>query len=740
MSHPTGSPLRALVDYYERLASDPNQAVAEPGFSVQKVHFQVVLERDGRLHGFEDIRERDPRGKVIPRSLLVPDAGGRSGTGLKPSFCWDNSGYALGRDNKGNPARAAEMFAAFRDLHRSFREELGGDEGFAALCRFLEDWDPARAEQLPNWEEAAGLNLVFKVRGRPRYVHQGEAVREAWSRRAAIPDGPGVLGFSLLTGEEEEIARLHPLIKGVAGANTTGAAIVSFNNNAFESYGKTQGYNAPVGLRDVHRYTTALNRLLADRSRRTRIGDATVVFWAGREEGAGAEPIFHDLFDGGFVDESAEHLRTVHRVRHFLDAAREGKLRDQIQDPDTPFYILGLSPNVARLSVGFWLTGTVASFAGRLARHADSLQIGGQPRNGPSLSIRDIVAESVRKKDPSSRGDDPFSTRLAADIIRSILGGLPSFPETLLQAILRRIQADGTVSWRRASIIKAFLLKESQYSEGSNDVDLYLNKERPAKSYHCGRQLAVLAFAQKEALGDLNTGVVRRNMGSVMAMPGLTLGRLVKNAEIGHIPKLDGDLPEFIRDELKSISTRIQDDYPKYLPPREQGRFALGFYHEVQFLDFVGEQIKAKKGLSRRRYRTAQGEWVRSILEKKVADSLHRFKLPYLYEPRALLGGTERWPDFVVRRGVGRDLFVEVLGMNTPEYNESWLRKQAAYEQAGITVEGGVNGRLIILDFRTDPSEAQKFKYDERATFEALRPYLADQDIEPVTEKSESES
>ena len=71
-----------------------------------------------------------------------------------------------------------------------------------------------------------------------------------------------------------------------------------------------------------------------------------------------------------------------------------------------------------------------------------------------------------------------------------------------------------------------------------------------------------------------------------MAMPGLMLGRLQCAAEIGHIPKLERDLPEFVRDEIKGINVRLRDDLPSHSTMREQGLFALGFYQELQYLDY----------------------------------------------------------------------------------------------------------------------------------------------------------
>ncbi len=199
-------------------------------------------------------------------------------------------------------------------------------------------------------------------------------------------------GISLVSGEEEEIARLHPQISGVTGANTTGAAIVSFNLNAFESYGKSQSYNAPVGTRDAFRYTTALNRLLADDRRRVRIGDATVVFWSERQEAADAEEFFRELF-GEDAPQGAEHQKTVDRLRVFLDAARQGRLADQLSDPDAPFYVLGLSPNASRLNVRYWLAGTVREFAERLC----------EPCRGPGDDRRPPGRPAARDPSPGRR-------------------------------------------------------------------------------------------------------------------------------------------------------------------------------------------------------------------------------------------------------------------------------------------------------------------------------------------------
>lgn len=590
MSVTSGGPLNALIGYYERLRSDPDATpVAEFGFSREKIHFAVVLEADGRLaeSPLVDLRERTDRGKTVPTSMLVPDGGGRSGTGMKPFFCWDNTGYALGRDNKGNPKRGDEMFRAFRDLHLAHRVELAQDEGFAALCRFLEAWDPARAEALPGWDESAGGNVVFQVRGREGYVHQSAAVRAAWLSRIADPAGaePAPTGVSLVSGEEEPIARLHPLIGGVAGANTTGAAIVSFNLPAFSSYGKAQSFNAPVGVDDAFRYTTALNRLLADPTRRVRIGDATVVFWSDRPAAADAEDAFRLYFaEEPPAGDPAEHQATVARLRGFLDAARRGLLGHQFKEPDAPFYVLGLSPNASRLNVRYWLTGTVRQFAERLAEHASQLEMIGTNPDDPPPAIRRLVAETAREpKD--------IAPQLAGQVARAVLGGL-RYPQALFGAVVRRIRVDATMNHRRASILKAFVIRNL-----GKEVPVALDRDHPGEAYQLGRLFAALEKTQEDAADSkLNTTIKDRYFGAAAATPGIVFPRLLQLHQ-HHMRKLENEGQRIHREKLIGEICGRVNRFPSHLTLEHQGLFYIGYYHQRQ--DFFTKRTDTDKETAR---------------------------------------------------------------------------------------------------------------------------------------------
>jgi CRISPR-associated protein Csd1 len=568
--HPTSSLLKALVDYYDRLEADPEQEVAALGFSREKIHFEIVLEKDGSLFAVNDVRERTARGKPTFRSMLVPDTGGRSGTGMKPFFCWDNTGYVLGRDNKGKPERAEQMFDAFRGLHKTMQEAVGDDEDYAAMLAFLIDWQPAEAEALPVWEELAGQNVVFKVRGRERYVHQSEPVKRAWQTRLTQAEdaAQGDRGVSLVSGGKDELARLHPLVGGVAGANTTGAAIVSFNLDAFESYGKRQSFNAPVGVIDADKYTKALNRLLADGTRRVRIGDATVVFWAD------APPEADQAATGWMVQltqeiggKSAEAKETAEELAASLQAVRQGRMPGGVSG-DTPFYVLGLSPNASRIHVRFWLVGTLGLFAKRLADHHERLDMIGRRDGDPPLMIRNLLLETAREAKDIPR-------QLAGQLTRAVLEGLP-YPHSLMEAVVRRIRLGDDVNRRKAALFKAYLIRNH-----NQEVPVALQHNHPDEAYQLGRLFAALEKTQEDVSPGLNKTIKDSYFGAASATPASVFPRLLRLHQF-HIDKFDNPAFRITREKLIGEICGRMTEFPRHLPLEKQGLFHIAYYHQRQ--------------------------------------------------------------------------------------------------------------------------------------------------------------
>ena len=471
--------LQSLNQYYERLRGDPQADIPLFGFGRQKIHFALVINNVGKLAQIRDLREK-PKNKPVPASLTLPQIGKKRAVDIAPNFMWDNTGYVLGRDAKGKETRALKCFEAFRQLHHDLGDNMQ-DPGMKAVLGFLDSWKPEDAPALEHWEEMAGANLVFQLDGERMYIHDHADVRQAWTKYCS-EEASEVIATCLVSGEETPIARLHPAIKGVQGAQTTGAGIVSFNLDAFLSYEKKQNFNAPVGESAAFAYTTALNHLLRFESRqKIRIGDATTVFWTER-----SSPI--EGFMGVILDprDDASDLSSVHL---FLAAARDGKSLPAIGDPDLRFYILGLSPNASRLSIRFWHVSTVADVSEKIGQHFRDIAIVRNERDPEFPGMWQLLKETAVQGKTEN-----IPPLLAGAMMRSILTGT-AYPQSLLSTIIGRIRADQTINYPRAAMIKACLNRKHRIHQ-IKEVTMSLDKESTHVAYRLGRLFAVLEKAQ----------------------------------------------------------------------------------------------------------------------------------------------------------------------------------------------------------------------------------------------------
>ena len=283
--------LQALTDYYRRKCDDPDPAQRLPVFGLEQKEIPFILEinAEGELLQLRDTRELQGKKKVA-RVFRVP-MGIKKTSGVAANLLWDTLEYVLGVDTKGKPERVAEQHAAFRARIAALPDAARQDAGIQAVLRFLSRMDLAQLGRQPAWADALESNAVlsFRLQGDMDLVCQRPAVVHAALNATTDDDAPQAM--CLVTGEKAPVERLHASIKGVWGAQTSGANIVSFNARAFESYGKTerQGENAPVSRAAAFAYTTALNHLLRkDSPQRMQVGDASTVFWAERQAKAAA--------------------------------------------------------------------------------------------------------------------------------------------------------------------------------------------------------------------------------------------------------------------------------------------------------------------------------------------------------------------------------------------------------------------------------------------------------------------
>lgn len=569
--------LQSLYTLYERLADEPAYGLPLRGFSAQKVSFKLVLKADGSLLEPQSV---DPRVHT-----LVLGEGKPSGSGINPCFLWDNQTYLLGRppvDKK--PAFAQERFEAFRARHLAVEQEIGSP-AFSAVCRFLEGWNPERLSDYPLLEEVGTGFGAFQIQGERGYVHDDPAVRAWWKKsQTAGEASAAVLGQCLITGADQiEIARLHPKIKGVVGAQSSGASIVSFNDTAYESYGKAQSYNSPVSEEAAFRYGTALNALLTGpmaSRHRLRIGDTTCVFWT--ESKCAAEDVFAELLgSGSFAVEEAQDPDKLDQLKRLLKAVTSGGRYAELDDVEagTPFFLLGLAPNAARLSVRFFYNSTVGAMLERLREHHACMAIVREFEQPVGKRLADpefpplwaLLRETVR------RGDDP-APLLGGALMRAVVTGSP-YPVGLYVAILRRIHADRTINYLRAATLKAVLVRNYSFN-----LTTMLDTENTDPAYLLGRLFAVLEKTQSDALPGLNATIRDRFYSAASATPASVFPRLLRTYQ-HHLGKLSGgakvNRERLVQDIMEAISS---GGFPKQLNLQAQGVFAIGYYHQRKSL------------------------------------------------------------------------------------------------------------------------------------------------------------
>ncbi|WP_302926270.1 type I-C CRISPR-associated protein Cas8c/Csd1 [Holdemania filiformis] len=593
--------LQALVHYYETLARQGK--ITSLGWCQERVSFVLELSEDGELKRVISLKLETTLGKKtvwLPQVMTVPQRNSRA-SGIVANFLCDNSTYFLGIDDKERPDRAIQCFEAAKIHHH---EILDGVDSLAAkaVLRFFDTWQPQQAKDNPILQDDLeeifkNSNLIFEVNG--LFVHEDERVKQAWET-VCSQTGTGKEGVCLVTGQHTEIARIHSLIKGVSGAQSSGAALVSFNAPAFESYGKEQSYNAPVGQYAVFAYTAALNSLIADRDHKTVLGDTTIVYWSedGNEQYQNAfsfitEPTIENqsIVDGVFKNLEKGLAVDIDNVAESLDLNQR-------------FYILGLAPNAARLAVRFFYQDSFGNILKHLKEHYDRMEIvRPSDDNLEYLGTWRMLQETVNKK---SRDKKPLPS-LPSAVFRAMLSG-GRYPAALYEAVLGRIRSEQDDSEKqiykitrgRMAIIKAVLLQNAKMKK--EDVQVSLNEDLANIAYILGREFAVLERIQQEANPKINATIKDRYYNSACATPASIFPILfkLKNSHIRKLKKVED--VNFYEDLLKQLQGKLEATEntktacPKRLTLEEQGMFNLGYYHQVLKLDEIKPKEEKKNG------------------------------------------------------------------------------------------------------------------------------------------------
>jgi CRISPR-associated protein Csd1 len=569
--------LQALVKHYEDLSA--RGEIAPPGWGTGKISFALYIDEQGKLLRIASVKTEQVKGKktvLAPQIMNKLPAPVKRTVGIAPNFLWDNSSYLLGVDSKEKPQRALSCFEASKEFHIQL---LTGVESTAAeaLSAFFQTWEPSKAAEHPalqeEWDELiSGANIVFRYDD--MFVHEDPAIRAAWQRHySAQGDGPEMI--CLVTGQRGPAEAVHPSIKGVPGAQPSGAALVSFNAPAFCSYGREQNLNAPISQYAAFAYTTALNHLLADREHTYQIGDTTVVCWA-----EGGETVYQSflgwtLFDAPSTYEEKDIRDMVKKlVAGDCVAFDESRL-----DPNKPFYILGISPNAARLSVRFFLRNSFGTILQNVQEHYERLEIV-RPVYDKSepfplwKQLGETVNQNARDKSPS-----PV---LSGEVLRAILTNT-AYPATLLNGVVLRIRADRAISWRRAAILKAYYLKNPNKDVPKEVLTVSLNPDSTNIPYTLGRLFSVLEDIQSYANPGINATIKDKYFNSASTIPATVFPSLINLAQkhLRKIRSINLGLAVTYEKRLTELTTVIGTEFPTRLSLPQQGSFQLGYYHQT---------------------------------------------------------------------------------------------------------------------------------------------------------------
>jgi len=566
--------LQALYDYYQR----KKDTLPQEGFEIKEIKFVIVINKEGKFIDLVDLRERK-KGK----QFLLPKSVGRAGTNSWQNafLLWDHYGYVLNHA-KNSSSEAAEMAKkqnqTFIDKIKSLPEDLKEDEGVKAVLYFYETNQVAEVKKHQNWEDCSkipGCNLTFRIDGDSELVPQKESVetyqKSLFVEDQNVDDNEKIIAACLITGKRGPIARLHTPTS-IVGSKSN-ARLISFQvNSGFDSYGKEKAYNAPISIKAEAAYSTALKHLISSSANKKIISDTTVLFWSEKTSTV-INP--EEVFSWVIASQSAKDDdpdKGVKIINSLYDAVFTSQLP---REKNNHFYVLGLAPNAARISIRFWKTPSVEEFGKNIKQHFDDFKIVHSPKEQEHLSLYQILSSTALGYKMEN-----VPPNLTAKVIESIIDGSP-YPNTLLQQCIRRIRAEQHVNRARAAILKAYINRFNRiYKPNEKEIVMALDQTNINIGYRIGRLFSVLEKIQEEASPGINSTIRDRFYGSASSSPIVVFSQLLK-LKNHHLAKLNPGRKTNFEKLIGEIMSEISS-FPAHLSLNDQAYFSVGYYHQRQ--------------------------------------------------------------------------------------------------------------------------------------------------------------
>ena len=554
--------LNALYNYYLSHLDE----LPSPGKELKEIGFVIVLSKDGDFMYFED-RRSDDKKNATP--FLVRKSVGRTAA-PRPNFLYDNASYVLGYSDKGN---AMKCYKTFKEYIDKTAAKAPDNRDLQRLKIFYEqdvDQKLAKMKADPLWPEIIkNLNkkfsfFTFRFKGEDDVVAEKPELIEldiSESQDAKDTQKANSRKKCMISGKEDEIVEITTATM-IPGSQAV-AKLVAFQvNSGYDSYGKKKGGNAPIGKTVEFGYTTALNKMLGKDSRnRFFLGDRTFVFWSSNRNEACSE------LEKALNNLVANDENDPEQIKKVLMTIYTGKTPTSSDDR---FFILGLSPNSARIAVNYWAEIPLKEFAGNLLKHFEDFQIADvRKEKKPYTGLRSILAAVTL----GGKASDA-TPNLPEAIVKSIFQNLP-YPEPLFSAAIRRIRAEQTVGITRAAIIKGYLnrLRNNNYK-----IKTMLETTSSHPGYVCGRLFAVLEKIQSDAN---NTSTIRERYFNSASTNPVTVFPTLVNLSVHHLAKLEmKDQIFYLKLIQEIINLLTSDGFPIQLQNVEQGHFIIGYFHQ----------------------------------------------------------------------------------------------------------------------------------------------------------------
>ena len=605
--------IRSLCDYYD-IQSARGEAASDI-MSEQPVHWMVMLTPDGRVADIidkrieESVPQKNGKVKIVKKPIVVPLPKRTQKTGIdaniiehRPLYIFGlNYDAKIGLTPDDKTGKARKSHEAFIKKNLEFFDGIDSEIA-RAYVNFIKNWVPENEtenEQLKKLgKEYQGSYYIFALDGSPECkLHKDKAVlakyEELMAKDAAetAESDDGIM-MCPIEGERLRAARIHDKIKGIKGGNSVGAVLVNFNSSAFESYGKSQSMNSGISEKAMKKYTSSLNKLLADPMHHIYSDDMTVVFFAMKHDDKAECDLFNDYLNSSNAvteDSTKADVKAVSENIYHKGQTGNAQALDKDVDNGVDFFVAGFTPNSSRICQKFMVINKFGKIIDNVKQHQQDMAICGSNGEIPLWKINNELV--------SPNSANAISPALQSDMFQAILNGT-NYPYTLLETVVRRVSTDSDtedngfikINAVRAGLIKAFINRKARINGDKEEITMTLNPENTNPAYLCGRLFAVLEKIQLEAADvKLNRTIKDAYFSSASSRPALIMPRLIDLSNY-HLRKLKEGRAIYFSKLINEIMGKIKDSLPTNLSIMEKGEFQLGYFQQNK--DFFAEQNK----------------------------------------------------------------------------------------------------------------------------------------------------